>query len=563
MEESLRIQREEDVPSAIDFTARIESRNIPAVINGCVKDWEAVSKWNPTNGGLDYLQERVGLCVVEAMLSSFAPVFYGDLRSHERVPLPFSAFIRLCKQRMHHAEDGSGACVESERTGLLGPESEHDCKPYEDAPQQIYLAQVPIISTENEERAQLGTLREDIQMPSFLEDKSLISVNLWMNNAQARSSTHYDPHHNLLCVVSGCKQVVLWPPSATPVLYPMPIYGEASNHSSVPLENFDFSNYPRAECSREYSQKVILHAGDALFIPEGWFHQVDSDKLTIAVNFWWQSKIMSCMTEHMDAYYLRILLRRMTIREMNQVLPKGSSEEMANTTRHVLNNGQVDHNDKGLDQASEKEDLEGKELKQEITLHELEPVAVHALRELISLVHSHVNPAEQRQPEQSTSTTDSAISVKDKGNKVMRSDAFRLEDDPVANIIWTLPPCTLQRVLLAMVKNFPRTLEALILHMLTPVGAEVLTRKFEEMDELNTKEDRNRFYQVFYESFNDQFAAMDAILNGKELFALQAYKNVLDKNIGVDWGGPKSDGKKSLLKRCTHPFVFLRKCWVS
>ncbi|XP_024164996.1 uncharacterized protein LOC112172060 isoform X1 [Rosa chinensis] len=542
MEESLRIRRLEEVPPAKDFTTRIESRNIPAVIKGCVKDWGAVSKWNPSNGGLEYLQERVGLCVVEAMLSSFAPVFYGDLRSHERVPLPFSAFIRLCRLRMHHAEDGSGAYSESERTGLLGPESEHDCKPYEDAPQQIYLAQVPIISTENEERVQLETLREDIQMPAFLEDKSLISVNLWMNNAQARSSTHYDPHHNLLCIVSGCKQVVLWPPSATPVLYPMPIYGEASNHSSVPLDNLDFSNYPRAESSMEYSQKVILHAGDALFIPEGWFHQVDSDDLTIAVNFWWQSNIMSCLSEHMDAYYLRVLLRRMTIREMNQVLPKASSVEMANTKRHackLLNNGQVDQNDKDLDQASERKDLEGKELKQETTLHELEPVAVHALHELVSLVHSHVNAAEQRQPEQSTSTTDSALSVKDKGSKVVRVHAFRLEDDPVANIIWTLPPCTLQRILLAMVKSFPRTLDGLILHMLTPVGAEVLTRKFEEMDDLNTKEDRNRFYQVFYESFNDQFAAMDAILNGKELFALQAYKNVLDKNIGVDWGGPR------------------------
>ncbi|XP_040364728.1 bifunctional peptidase and (3S)-lysyl hydroxylase Jmjd7 isoform X2 [Rosa chinensis] len=454
MEESLRIRRLEEVPPAKDFTTRIESRNIPAVIKGCVKDWGAVSKWNPSNGGLEYLQERVGLCVVEAMLSSFAPVFYGDLRSHERVPLPFSAFIRLCRLRMHHAEDGSGAYSESERTGLLGPESEHDCKPYEDAPQQIYLAQVPIISTENEERVQLETLREDIQMPAFLEDKSLISVNLWMNNAQARSSTHYDPHHNLLCIVSGCKQVVLWPPSATPVLYPMPIYGEASNHSSVPLDNLDFSNYPRAESSMEYSQKVILHAGDALFIPEGWFHQVDSDDLTIAVNFWWQSNIMSCLSEHMDAYYLRVLLRRMTIREMNQVLPKASSVEMANTKRHackLLNNGQVDQNDKDLDQASERKDLEGKELKQETTLHELEPVAVHALHELVSLVHSHVNAAEQRQPEQSTSTTDSALSVKDKGSKVVRVHAFRLEDDPVANIIWTLPPCTLQRILLAMV----------------------------------------------------------------------------------------------------------------
>ncbi|KAL6978576.1 hypothetical protein U1Q18_020242 [Sarracenia purpurea var. burkii] len=64
--------------------------------------------------------------------------------------------------------------------------------------------------------------------------------------------------------------VVLWPPSASPFLYPRPLYGEASNHSSVALENPDLSVHPRAKWSMEYSQKVILHAGDALFIPEGW-----------------------------------------------------------------------------------------------------------------------------------------------------------------------------------------------------------------------------------------------------------------------------------------------------
>lgn len=31
------------------------------------------------------LQERVGSCIVEAMMSRSAPVFYGDIRSHERV----------------------------------------------------------------------------------------------------------------------------------------------------------------------------------------------------------------------------------------------------------------------------------------------------------------------------------------------------------------------------------------------------------------------------------------------------------------------------------------------
>ena len=34
-------------------------------------------------------------------------------------------------------------------------------------------------------------------------------------------------------------------------------------------------------------------ARDALFIPEGRFHQVDNNDLTIVVNFWWRSNITS------------------------------------------------------------------------------------------------------------------------------------------------------------------------------------------------------------------------------------------------------------------------------
>ena len=40
------------------------------------------------------------------------------------------------------------------------------------------------------------------------------------------------------------------------------------------------------------------------------FHQVDSESLTVAVNFWWRSEIMSGMSEHMDSYYLRRILKR-------------------------------------------------------------------------------------------------------------------------------------------------------------------------------------------------------------------------------------------------------------
>lgn len=104
---------------------------------------------------------------------------------------------------------------------------------------QMWL-QVPILNRENEERVQLESLQEDIKIvclwiidlfvlicssiicsdsecilrltacfffqPSFLGPNKLSSINLWMNNAESRSSTHYDPHHNLLCVVAGCKR---------------------------------------------------------------------------------------------------------------------------------------------------------------------------------------------------------------------------------------------------------------------------------------------------------------------------------------------------------------------
>lgn len=88
-------------------------------------------------------------------------------------------------------------------------DTEHAYLALEDAPEQIYLAQVSIMNSDRQENVQLETLREDIQTPPILVSKELSSINLWMNNAQARSSTHYDPHHNLLCIVSGCKQVVL------------------------------------------------------------------------------------------------------------------------------------------------------------------------------------------------------------------------------------------------------------------------------------------------------------------------------------------------------------------
>ncbi|KAL1832809.1 hypothetical protein DCAR_0102830 [Daucus carota subsp. sativus] len=536
-QECLRIRTFQNIPTPEEFASQIELRNVPAVFVGCVKNWKAFTLWNPSNGGLDYLQGRVGSSVVDAMLSKSAPVFYGDIRRHDRVPLPFSTFIGFCKELHGDIDSNSGACCKSEKD-MPSDESSQICIASEDDNKQVYLAQVSIMNTEHEERVQLPTLREDIKLPEFLEAKSLASINLWMNSARARSSTHYDPHHNVLCVVSGCKQVCLWPPSASPCLYPMPLHGEASNHSAVALGKADLSVHPRAETSEKISQKVTIHAGDALFIPEGWFHQVDSDCLTMAVNFWWRSEVMLAMSEHMDSYYMRRILKRLTDKEMNQVLctaPNHVGQTMSNTIEQS-DNRKTDNDVPILNKDSSSKGSKAKKLKEKTMLHELEPLAVQSLHALVSLVHDLVNTADQSQSADPSTSDVFAVGEKG-GSKLSVKDACRLEDDPVASIIWKLQPLTLQSVLIAMAQNFPRTLETLVLHLLSPVGAEVLTRRLEEMDQLMDEEDRNDFYQIFYGVFDDQFAVMDALLNQKESFALQAFRNVLDKYLGIKFNG--------------------------
>ncbi|GER24872.1 2-oxoglutarate (2OG) and Fe(II)-dependent oxygenase superfamily protein [Striga asiatica] len=609
MEKPPQIRRFHELPSAEEFASRIEPRNVPAVFSGCVKSWKAFSKWDMSSGGLDYLQELVGSSVVGAMISSSAPVFYGDIRSHERVPLPFSTFIRYCKDLLQSgvgAQDSNSPLrkhKQEEHIAQHGNQiTEGECS------QQIYLAQVvPIMNAENEENAQLEWLREDIEIPVFLDGKKLASINLWMNSARTRSSTHYDPHQNLLCIISGCKQVVLWPPSACPFLYPLPLYGESSNHSAIPLENTNFSLYPRAKLMDEYSQKVILHAGDAVFIPEGWFHQVDSENLTIAVNFWWRSDIMSSMSDHMDAYYLRRILKRyvpasrlwsLVVRQ-DRMLGKPSHAVNKNIAVHgqPSNGNAVHHNDDTMDRKDiaasgqpgndnddlvttlstpsicwicflyfaslekscwfiinnslfweynvnmsghQKEDLclnnrtaTVKENEQEFSLHELQPHALKSLHELVSLVHNLVNQNQSL----SIISADRSISCpveEDEVKRNIKTDIYNLEADAIANVVWNLDPCTFRSVFLAMAHNFPRTLEALVMHGLSSVGAEVLTRKFEQMDQVISEDDRSQFYQKFYSVFDNQFSAMDTLLNGKESFARQAFNNVLVHYLGTN-----------------------------
>ena len=65
-----------------------------------------------------------------------------------------------------------------------------------------------------------------------------------------------------------------------------------------------------------------MQAGDAIFIPEGWWHQIDSAANTIAVNIWWHSAFDKQLRGHMDSYYLTRTLQSLANKQMATLLSR-------------------------------------------------------------------------------------------------------------------------------------------------------------------------------------------------------------------------------------------------
>jgi hypothetical protein len=79
----------------------------------------------------------------------------------------------------------------------------------------------------------LAHLISDIRIPHFISHFSLSQVNLWISARQTYSNLHFDDYSNLLCVVSGRKIVLLFPPSTTTPLLPHPLHHISPNHSEI------------------------------------------------------------------------------------------------------------------------------------------------------------------------------------------------------------------------------------------------------------------------------------------------------------------------------------------
>ncbi|KAL6032892.1 hypothetical protein STEG23_035627 [Scotinomys teguina] len=136
-------------------------------------------------------------------------------------------------------------------------------------------------------RQQFPLLGGDIKFPIFFEEEQFFSSVFRISSPGLQLWTHYDVMDNFLIQVTGKKRVTLFSPRDAHYLYLSGSKSEVLNIDSPDLDKYPlFPKARRYECS--------LEAGDALFIPALWFHNVISEEFGVGVNVFWKHLPSEC-----------------------------------------------------------------------------------------------------------------------------------------------------------------------------------------------------------------------------------------------------------------------------
>jgi Cupin-like domain len=134
-------------------------------------------------------------------------------------------------------------------------------------------------------------VENDISIPRPVVDYPMedLRISIWIGN-RTTACCHYDASDNLACCVVGKRRFTLFPPDQIANLYPGPLTPTPGGQalSMVDFDNPDFEKFPRFAEAIKHGQIADLEAGDALYLPSMWWHQVEGQRpFNVLVNYWW------------------------------------------------------------------------------------------------------------------------------------------------------------------------------------------------------------------------------------------------------------------------------------
>jgi hypothetical protein len=155
-------------------------------------------------------------------------------------------------------------------------------------------------------------------LPGFAPDNLMpllapeTTPRIWLGTA-SNVSSHYDTFDNLACVIAGHRRFTLYAPELIGRLYVGPIDRTMAGPpvSLAASSPQDDQRFPLFSEIRDQAWVCELQAGDALYLPKLWWHQVESlAAFNGLVNYWWDAQAVGP-----DSPYTSLLLAMITIAE--------------------------------------------------------------------------------------------------------------------------------------------------------------------------------------------------------------------------------------------------------
>jgi Cupin-like domain len=259
MREPQKAEEWQDVDAGF-FEKNIKARGRPAILRGLVKDWPATRAGRESPQSLaayiKMFDQGHAAPSFEGPASIAGRFFYNDtldgFNFESKRALLSDVLDRLC----HHLTSESAVALYAGSVSL-----------------PLYL---PGFSAAN-------NVRRLINSDSVLES-------IWIGNRTC-IAPHFDNTENLACVVGGRRRFTMFPPEQIRNLYvgPLDLTPAGQPVSLVDIRNPDLTRFPRYAEARKVALVADLDAGDAVYIPALWWHNVEAlEGFNVLVNYWWR-----------------------------------------------------------------------------------------------------------------------------------------------------------------------------------------------------------------------------------------------------------------------------------
>jgi len=227
-----------------EFLDQYYAASRPVLLTGELDDWPALRLWTA-----EYLREKVGTAEIEYQGGRASNAAFERDKIPHRQRLSFDRYMDLIA-----GDTGNDAYITA----------------YNSEANAAALAPL---------EADLGFLDKFLK-----RDPDGVNGMMWIGPLGTFTPLHHDLTNNLLAQIQGTKRIILAPPSEAPKLY-----NSHTLFSDVfDLMDPDLERFPLAAEARLF--EVDLEAGQCLFIPVGWWHQVTSLDFSVTVtytNFHW------------------------------------------------------------------------------------------------------------------------------------------------------------------------------------------------------------------------------------------------------------------------------------